>query len=75
MITSIRDLDYGSDGALIIPNSTITISGSKEGISYVVDYNNMGRFNPMNSQVKDILEFNPNRVGFVHVHGSPVYAS
>ena len=68
------DLDYGSDGALIIPNSTTTISGSKEGISYVVDYNNMGRFNPMNSQVKDILEFNPNRLGFVHVHGSPVYA-
>jgi PA14 domain/Secretion system C-terminal sorting domain len=68
------DLDYGSDGALIIPNSSITISGSKEGISYVVDYNNMGRFSPTNSQVKNILEFNPNRLGFVHVHGSPVYA-
>ncbi|MEO8415956.1 MAG: PA14 domain-containing protein, partial [Ginsengibacter sp.] len=68
------DLDYGSDGVLIIPNSSTTISGSKEGISYVVDYNNMGRFNSKNSQVKDTLEFNPNRNGFVHVHGSPVYA-
>ena len=64
----------GSDGVLIIPNSSTTISGSKEGISYVVDYNNMGRFNSTNSQVKDTLEFNPNRTGFVHVHGSPVYA-
>ena len=34
----------------------------------------MGRFNSTNSQVKDTLEFNPNRLGFVHVHGSPVYA-
>ena len=69
-----NDLDYGSDGTLMIPNSSTTISGSKEGISYVVDYNNMGRLNSMNSQVKDTLEFNPNRTGFVHVHGSPVYA-
>ena len=68
------DLDYGSDGALIIPNSSITISGSKEGISYVVDYNNMGRLTAGNAQVVDTLEFNPQRQGNVHVHGSPVYA-
>lgn len=69
-----QDLDYGSDGVLMIPNSSITVSGSKEGISYVVDYNNMGRLTPGNTQVKDTLEFNPNREGYVHVHGSPVYA-
>ncbi|MBI3719325.1 MAG: T9SS type A sorting domain-containing protein [Sphingobacteriales bacterium] len=68
------DLDYGCDGVLIVPNSSITISGSKEGVSYVVDYNNMGRFNATNSQVKDTLEFNPTHQGFVHVHGSPVYS-
>lgn len=68
-----QDLDYGCDGALMIPNSSLTISGSKEGISYLVDYNNMGRYNADNSQVKDTLEFNPNRQGYVHVHGSPVY--
>jgi len=67
------DLDYGCDGVLIIPNSTTTISGTKEGISYVVDYNNMGRFDTANSKVKDTLEFNPNRTGFVNLHGSPVY--
>ena len=69
-----QDLDYGCDGVLIIPNSTTTISGSKEGISYVVDYNNMGRYTSKNIKVKDTLEFNPYRTGFVHVHGSPVYA-
>ena len=68
------DLDYGSDGALIVPNTSLTISGSKEGISYLVDYTNMGRYNATNSQVKDTLEFNPNRQGYVHVHGSPIYA-
>jgi len=69
-----NDLDYGSDGALIIPNSSLTISGSKEGISYVIDYNSMGRYNVTNGQVIDTLEFNPSRAGDVHVHGSPVYA-
>lgn len=69
-----QDLDYGCDGVLMIPNSSLTISGSKEGISYVVDYNNMGRLTIGNAQVKDTLEFNPNRTGYVHVHGSPVYA-
>ena len=68
------DLDYGCDGVLMIPNSSITVSGSKEGVSYVVDYNNMGRFNATNAQVKDTLEFNPDHQGDVHVHGSPVYA-
>jgi hypothetical protein len=68
------DLDYGCDGVLMMPNSSLTVSGSKEGISYVVDYNNMGRFTPGNTQVKDTLEFNPDREGYVHVHGSPVYA-
>ncbi len=68
------DLDYGCDGVLIVPNSATTVSGSKEGISYVVDYNNMGRYSTNNSLVKDTLEFNPNRTGNVHVHGSPVYA-
>ncbi len=68
------DLDYGCDGVLMIPNTSLTVSGSKEGVSYVVDYNNMGRFNPGNTQVKDTLIFNPTSTGFVHVHGSPVYA-
>ena len=69
------DLDYGSDGALLVPNTTLTISGSKEGISYVVDYTNMGRYNATNAQVKDTLVFNPEKQGYVHVHGSPVYAN
>lgn len=69
------DLDYGCDGALLIPNSSVTISGSKEGVSYVVDYNNMGKLTPGNAQVLDTLVFNPNaQQFFIHVHGSPVYA-
>ncbi|MEN9612447.1 MAG: hypothetical protein RLZZ628_3261 [Bacteroidota bacterium] len=69
-----QDLDYGCDGVLMIPNTNLTVSGSKEGISYVVDYNKMGRLTNNNAQVLDTLEFNPGRTGYVHVHGSPVYA-
>ena len=68
------DLDYGCDGALIIPNTSLSISGSKEGLSYVIDNNNMGRYTPANTQVVDTIEFNPVHTGDVHVHGSPVYA-
>ncbi|MFT3912292.1 MAG: hypothetical protein QM737_22890 [Ferruginibacter sp.] len=69
------DLDYGCDGAMIIPNSSISISGSKEGISYVVDGNNMGKYTPNNIGALDTLVFNPNNQQFfIHVHGSPVYA-
>ncbi len=68
------DLDYGCDGVLMVPNSHTTISGSKEGLSYVVDYTKMGRYNATNSHVKDTLEFNPSKTGYVHIHGSPVYA-
>ncbi len=70
----IYDLDYGCDGVLMIPNTSLTVSGSKEGLSYVVDYNNMGRLTPGNAQVTDTLIFNPSNTGYVHVHGSPVYA-
>lgn len=70
----IEDLDYGSDGVLLIPNSPLTVSGSKEGISYVIDYNNLGRLTPGNVQVKDTLVFNPTNLSYIHVHGSPAYA-
>ncbi|PWT98241.1 MAG: hypothetical protein C5B52_12555 [Bacteroidetes bacterium] len=69
-----NDLDYGCDGVLMIPNSSLTVSGSKQGISYVVDYNAMGRFSDTNNSVVDTIEFNSGRQGDVHVHGSPVYA-
>ena len=70
-----KDLDYGSDGVLLVPNTSLTISGSKEGISYVVDYTKMGRFTTNNNLVNDTLEFNPGREGYVHVHGSPIYSA
>jgi len=38
------DLDYGSD-VLLCPSIFRYYIRSKEGISYVVDYNNMGRRN------------------------------
>lgn len=63
------DLDLGSTGALLVPGSTLMISGGKEGVLYVVDRLNMGRFNATDdSQIPMTLE-----VATDNLHGAPVY--
>jgi Secretion system C-terminal sorting domain len=73
------DIDYGVDGVLLIPNTNLSLSGSKEGYMYLVNTNTgyMGQTaslptSPPNAlQVLDVnAEFN----GYEkHIHGSPVY--
>lgn len=69
------DVDYGSDGVLLIPNSTLSLSGSKDGILYLVNTNNMGHVTSNNSgAVQQIYVFtrqtNP---GTRNIHGTPAY--
>ncbi len=68
------DLDYGSDGVLLIPNTDISLSGSKESFIYVVNNNNMGGCTTNNSNVSQMLNMNASAT-FTdkHIHGSPVY--
>ena len=70
-----NDLDYGVDGPLIIPNTTITLSGSKEGIIYVVDHTHMGKYTTGNDSVLQILVANGQSISLTdkHIHGTPVY--
>jgi ribosomal silencing factor RsfS len=49
------DLDLGSTGALAIPGTSYIAGGSKSGMLYVVDTNNMGKLNTSSDQV--IQEF------------------
>ncbi len=69
-----NDADYGSDGALLIPNTHLSVSGSKEGKLYLIDNNNMGRTTIDNSNVVQTLQLastdNPDEK---NVHGTPVY--
>jgi PKD repeat protein len=68
-----NDLDYGTDGILIIPNSTISLSGTKEGKLYVVSTDKMGKYSPGNDSVLQILYINTQKFVVNHVHGTPVY--
>jgi hypothetical protein len=67
------DLDYGVDGVFIIPNTTLSLSGSKEGKLSLVDVNSMGKFSMNNDSLKQILYVNDQSTGNKHVHGAPVY--
>ncbi|MGN6248535.1 MAG: T9SS type A sorting domain-containing protein [Ginsengibacter sp.] len=68
------DEDYGSDGALLLPNTNFSISGSKEGKLYLIDNNNMGGTTGDNSNVLQTLQLASTETPDVkNVHGTPVY--
>jgi hypothetical protein len=73
-----NDLDYGVDGVLLIPNSNLSLSGSKEGYMYLVNTNtgSMGQTASLPSTPPNslqLLDVNASFTGDKHVHGSPVY--
>jgi hypothetical protein len=69
-----NDEDYGSTGALLIPNTHLSISGSKEGKLYLIDNNNMGGTTSNNSNVVQTLQLaSTDNLDGKNVHGTPVY--
>lgn len=67
-----QDLDLGSAGILLFPNSNLVISGGKEGVLYVVDKEKMGRLNSAQNDNQIVQSFLLNRKPN-NLHGSPVY--
>ena len=67
------DLDYGVNGVLIIPKTTLVLSGSKEGKVYVNDTRNLGKYALGDSAVQQRLYANLQNIYNRHVHGTPVY--
>lgn len=67
------DLDYGVDGLLLIPNTMLSLSGSKEGKLYLLDTQNLGHFTTTNAGVKQEIYVNTQNVYDKHIHGTPVY--
>ncbi len=62
------DLDLGSSGPLLIPNTTLLFAGGKQGIAYLVDTTSMGHLASGNGQIaQSFLAANGN------MHGSAVY--
>jgi hypothetical protein len=69
-----NDRDYGCNGVLLIPNTNLSLSGSKDGGSYLIDNNNMGGMKSDNSNVLERLNFGDwGTVNSIHLYGSPVY--
>ncbi len=69
-----QDLDYGVDGVMLIPNSNLSLSGSKESYLYLIDDTKMGGTTSNNSNVLQQLNVNASSMDYdKHIHGSPVY--
>lgn len=68
------DLDYGVDGVMLIPGTSLSLSGSKESFLYLINNNKMGGMKPRNSNVLQYLNINGFSTQYAkHLHGSPVY--
>ena len=64
------DIDLGSDGALLIPGTNLVTGSGKEGILYLLNRDNLGKFN--STQDTCLQRF---KIFNGHMHGSTVYWS
>jgi len=65
------DLDLGTAGLLLIPGTTLGISGGKNGTMYLVDRDNMGGLSSGNADTNIVQSFTPNNNS--EIHGGPVW--
>ena len=66
------DMDLGSSGLMLIPNTNYVLGGGKQGVLYLVDTTAMGEFNASSDNVRQ--EFQAvYGVGTGHIHGGTVY--
>ena len=68
-----NDVDLGSSGAVLVPNSHLLITGGKEGRMYLIDRSNMGKGATMSLR-SFIASRDPDLPGkhFYNIHGTPV---
>jgi PA14 domain-containing protein/K319-like protein len=64
------DMDLGIQGALLVPETNLVVGGGKEGVFYVLNRGNMGRFQS-GSDGQIVQRFQASTAG--HMNGSPVY--
>ena len=66
------DMDLGSAGIMLIPNTNYLLGGGKQGVLYLVNINNMTHFNASGDKVQQEFQavFG---IGTSHIHGTPVY--
>ena len=57
---NINDLDYGSMGTLLLPNSNCYLTGAKDGKIYLLNKDNMGGYTQASNQVQQVLSIGAN---------------
>ena len=66
------DIDLGSSGPLHIPGTNYLVGGGKEGKLYLLDMNNLGKYNSnANFVVQEFRAVFGNGTG--HIHGTPAF--
>jgi hypothetical protein len=63
------DVDFGSSGPLLLPNTNYAIGGGKSGIFFLLNTNNLGHYALGNTQI--VQSFSASSGG--EIHGGPVY--
>ena len=66
------DQDLGSSGLLLIPNTNYLLGGGKQGVLYLDDTTDMGKFNTSTDQVRQEFQAVFGK-GTSHIHGAPIY--
>jgi Bacterial Ig-like domain (group 3)/MBG domain (YGX type)/PQQ-like domain len=66
------DMDLGSAGIMLIPNTNYLLGGGKQGVLYVVNTGNMTHFNASGDKVQQEFQAVLGK-GTSHIHGTPVY--
>jgi hypothetical protein len=64
-----NDLDYGTMGSFLIPNSNLFLTATKEGILYLLDRDNMGGWNAGSNQVRQTYQLPSS----ANMHCQPAY--
>jgi hypothetical protein len=68
-----QDLDLGTAGLLLIPGTSLAISGGKAGVLYVVNRDNMGGLSGSPTADTNIVQ--SWSIGSHQIHGAPVWWS
>jgi Bacterial Ig-like domain (group 3)/MBG domain (YGX type) len=66
------DMDLGSAGLLMLPNTNYLLGGGKAGVLYLANTNGLGGFNASTDQVRQEFQAIYGQ-GTSHIHGTPSY--
>jgi len=64
-----KDLDYGSLGALLIPNSNDFLTGGKDGNLYLLNKNQMGGYQSSSNNIRETIAIDSS----AYLHSQPAY--